>query len=74
MAYTLHHADAEVMVNGTDGDKNRIIERRRVKFLRTHIVSARGWYLRSGEQYRSYVVTYQVGLDLVRDYIERITV
>ncbi len=30
-------------------------------------------YLSFGEQYRSYVVTYQVGLDLVRDYIERET-
>jgi hypothetical protein len=28
-------------------------------------------YLAFGEQYRSYVVTYQVGLDLVKDYIER---
>ena len=28
-------------------------------------------YLSFGEQYRSYVVTYQVGLKLVRDYIER---
>lgn len=28
-------------------------------------------YLSFGEQYRSYVVTYQVGLELVRDYIER---
>ena len=28
-------------------------------------------YLRFGEKYRSYVVTYDVGLQLVRDYIER---
>ena len=28
-------------------------------------------YLRFGEKYRSYVVTYDVGLKLVRDYIER---
>ncbi len=28
-------------------------------------------YLRFGEKYRSYVVTYVVGLQLVRDYIER---
>ena len=28
-------------------------------------------YLRFGEKYRSYVVTYDVGLQLVRDYIDR---
>jgi hypothetical protein len=28
-------------------------------------------YLRFGEKYRSYVVTYDVGLALVRSYIER---
>ena len=28
-------------------------------------------YIRFGEQYRSYVVTYSVGLDMVRNYIER---
>jgi hypothetical protein len=28
-------------------------------------------YLQFGEQYRSYVVTYDVGFELVRDYIER---
>lgn len=30
-------------------------------------------YLRFGEQYRSYVVTYDVGLEMVRDYMERMT-
>ncbi|MDD3642570.1 MAG: hypothetical protein PHQ19_03800 [Candidatus Krumholzibacteria bacterium] len=30
-------------------------------------------YLRFGEQYRSYVATYDVGLEMVRDYMERMT-
>ncbi len=67
----LRGARTEVVRRYLDGDWTK---EEATAWLQKYSLMSRaraGMYLRFGEKYRSYVVTYDVGLKLVRDYIER---
>jgi hypothetical protein len=69
----LHGAGTEAIRRYLDG---KMDAEQTIAWLQRYSLMSRARaerYLRFGEQYRSYVVTYDVGLVMVRDYMERKT-
>lgn len=67
----LEGATVEAIRRYLDGDMTRDEASRWLQRYALMSAERAERYIRFGEQYRSYVMTYSVGLEMVRDYIER---